>query len=374
MSVGEHSGERIACALMAQIREQYPDAEFFGVGGELMQEHGFELHYDLSRRSIMWFWDAVMLIPHFVATLLRIGRLLSRERPDAVVAIDSPAFNMYMMKAAWKRGIPAVYYVAPQAWAYNPARTVKLGKWVDRLLVVLPFEVEFFRNRGVAATYVGHPLFEDLTRRALDDAPSFAGEGPILGVLPGSRATEVERSLPVMLRAATRVAEGVPGLEVVVSVAKPALRERVQRIAEESGLSPHIVDGSTPEIIAAAKLCLVTSGTATLETSFYETPAIVLYRTSALNLFLARPWMLGEHIALPNLVAGERILDEFLTPGEPVDEIAQRATDVLTDEALHGKLTAAQKRVRERMLKEPRASQRAAREICALIRGNGAAS
>ena len=154
---------------MDRIRERHPDATFFGVGGELMKEHGFELHYDLSQRSIMWFWDALTLIPHFVLTILNLGRLMARERPDAAVAIDSPAFNMYMMKRAHELGIPSVYYVAPQAWAYNPSRTLKLRKWVKRLLVVLPFEVEFFRARGVQSTYVGHPLFEQLSARSLDD-------------------------------------------------------------------------------------------------------------------------------------------------------------------------------------------------------------
>ena len=368
LSVGEHSGERIACDLMAEIRRRHAGARFLGVGGELMASQGFELCYDLSRHSIMWFWDAMARMPQLAGAILRLGRLMARERPDAVVAIDSPAFNFHMTRKARRLGIPAFYYVAPQAWAYNHWRVVKLRKMVDHLLVVLPFEVEFFARHGIAATYVGHPLVERLANQALDQRlVERLSARPTLALLPGSRQNEVRLSLPVMLEVARRLRAARGELTVVVSSATPSLDEPVGSMVATSGVAAEVVSGSTPELLAAARRALVTSGTATLETAYFQTPALVLYRQPAFNLFMGRPWMTVDHIALPNLIADEPFLDEYLTAGKPVDEMTARGLEILTNEAVRERIVARQAAVRARLLAEPHASRRAAEEICRVL-------
>jgi lipid-A-disaccharide synthase len=367
LSVGEHSGERIAVDLMDAIRRRAPGARFLGVGGPLMQAHGFELRYDLSQHSVMWMWDALRVAPDVGRTILRLGREMAAERPDVVVAIDSPGFNFHMARKARRLGIPSCYYVAPQVWAYNQWRVVKLRRMVDRLLVILPFEVEFFRRHGIDARYVGHPLIERLGRHALDaELVARLEARPTLAVLPGSRRDEVGRSLPVMLEVAARLRDAGLVAQVAVSSAKAELEAQLRGLIEASGVEAEIVAGSTPELLSGARLALVTSGTVTLETAYFRRPALVLYRRSAFDLFLGRPWMQVRHIALPNLIADAPFMDEWLTAGEPVEEMTARAKAILGDPALHARLVAQQDAVRARMLAEPSASARAAEEVLAM--------
>lgn len=368
LSVGEHSGERIAVDLMDAIRSRVPGVRFVGVGGPLMREHGFELRYDLSQHSVMWVWDALRVAPDVGRTIMRLGRELAADKPDIVVSIDSPGFNFHMARKAKRLGIPSCYYVAPQVWAYNQWRVAKLRRMVDRLLVILPFEVEFFRRHGLDARYVGHPLIERLGRHVLDaNLVARLAARPTLALLPGSRRDEVARSLPVMLEVARRLRTAGLVAQVVVSSAKDELHAQVAAMVEASGGEAEIVPGSTPELLSGARLAMVTSGTVTLETAYFRTPALVLYRRSAFDLYLGKPWMQVKSIALPNLIADAPFLDEWLTSGEPVDEMTVRAKAILGDPALHARLVAQQDAVRARLLAEPFASARAAEEVLAMI-------
>lgn len=357
---GEPSGDAHAARLVRALRALGP-CRVFGVAGPRMRAAGVEPLLPQEDLAVLGFVEVIAHLPR----LLRARRVLldavRRERPDAVVLVDYPGFNLRLGPQVRALGARVFYYIAPQVWAWHPERAVRMAAWVDRLAVVFPFEEPLFRAAGVEARFVGHPLLDDLApetgAEALRGELGLAPGQPLLGLLPGSRPQEVERMLGPMLAAAERLRRERPALGVAVARA-PGLPDRVVRAAARAPWA-RLVEGRTHAIQAHATACAVSSGTATLETALLGTPLVVVYRTGRLTFAIARRLVSLRRIGLPNIVAGEDVVPELvqddLTPAALAGALAAWLDDPAARAAAAARLGAVRAR-----LGEPGASARAA--------------
>jgi lipid-A-disaccharide synthase len=361
---GEPSGDRVAGQLARELRSLEPDLELVAVGGPSLRQAGAEILQDIAELSAMGFAEIVRQIPRLRNLERRLQRFLLERRPSVVVPVDYPGFNLRIAAQAKRLGIPVVYYVGPQIWAWGGGRLDRIARVVDRMLVVFPFEEAIYRRAGVPVDFVGHPLLERLA-----DAPSrdearaglqLPQAAPILGLLPGSRAQEIRRILPVMIAAAERLRSEFPDLQTVVSVASSVAEpEYVRAGAGDGGGTVRRATGPAEGIMAAADVLLVTSGTATLEAAIVGTPLAVLYRTSALTWGLGKLLVRIPRISLVNIVAGEDLVPEFLQGGARSEAIAAYVGQLLREPRRRRELAEKLRALRAK-LGEAGASRRAA--------------
>jgi lipid-A-disaccharide synthase len=337
LSVGEPSGGQHAAQLMQALRGRHPEAEFSGFGGPLMEQAGFRNLYRLTDIAVMGFVSVVPKLATFYRQYLRGKEFLQRERPDAVVLVDCPGFNWWIAAAAKACGIPVLYYLPPQLWAWAPWRIKKVHKWVDVVLAALPFEAEWYGARGVDVEYVGHPFFDEVDQHRLDqaflDRCRYGEHGRTIrtvGILPGSRNSEVHRNFPVMLQAMQRLARKHDDLRFRVACYREEHREHCRALltGQSASLPIDLHVGRTPEIIEAAECCLMTSGSVSLELLARTTPAVVQYRCGPMGEAIARRFLNCEHISLPNLIAKQRLMPEHLFSRRLDRESRQIATEL----------------------------------------------
>lgn len=306
---GEASGDGHAAGVVRQLRRTLPHARFVGTGGPALAAEGVELLAELDRLAVMGFAEVVRHLPFFRVLLDTVTRLLRGGGIDLVLAVDYPGFNLRAARAAREAGVPVLYYVAPQVWAWKPRRARQLARDTRQVAVVLPFEAEPLRAAGAAATFVGHPLLDredDFPARdAFCAAAGLDPVTPILALFPGSRPQEVERHLTVFAAAARIAASRRPPLQPVVARAASI----PPRLLAEAGF-PVVDDGRA--LLRHARAALVKSGTTTLEGALEGTPMVVAYRTHALTYLLARRLVRVRQVALANLVAGAEAAPEFL--------------------------------------------------------------
>lgn len=356
---GEPSGDVHAARLVEALRA-CGDAEVLGVAGPRMIAAGVRPLAAMETLSVMGFTGVLRRLPRIRGVFASLEREVARARPSAAVLVDSPGFNFRLGPRLHRAGIPVFYYIAPQVWAWHPERAAEMARWVRRLAVVFPFEEPIFRAAGVETRWVGHPLLDDFAPEV--DERTFRAElglAPgtrILGLLPGSRAQEIERHIGVLLEAARRLRATRADLDVVVAL--PPREGEVSPGIERTG-DAVVVRGRTRATQAFATACVVASGTATLETALFGTPLVIVYRTGWLNWELGRRLVRLARIGLPNIVAGEDVAPECLQhdlrPEALVGTLAPWLDDPAEREARHRRLA----KVRER-LGGPGASARAA--------------
>ncbi|HEX6939616.1 MAG TPA: lipid-A-disaccharide synthase [Longimicrobiales bacterium] len=309
LSAGEPSGDLHGAAVAREIRRRWPSAELFGLGGARMAEEGVQLLADPRDLAVMGFAEVVGRVPFFLRLLRRLRVEMASRGADLVLPIDYPGFNLRLSRAARAAGVPVLYYIAPQVWAWHRSRIRRLAEETDRLAVVLPFEEPLFREAGAPVTFVGHPLLdaapEAVTREAFCAELGLDPEGPILGLFPGSRAQEVERHLAPFMEAAERVRERMPAVQPVIATSAAVAD------AAYAGV-PYPRTRRSRTLLEHARAALVKSGTTTLEAALAGTPMVIAYRTSRLTFALARRLVRVEHIGLVNLVAGRRLVPEFV--------------------------------------------------------------
>lgn len=361
---GEPSGDHHAAALAASIRTRLPEVRFVGTGGDHMRARGVRLLADLGDLAVMGFVEIIPRIPFFRRLARRIEEVMDTERPDVVVLVDYPGFNMRMARAASDRGIPVLYYIAPKVWAWKEGRAKKLARTTDRVAVILPFEREVLANYGVDATYVGNPLLD-----RPDDVPPrevFLSDGglpddrPILAVLPGSRRQELKHHLDAFRAIAERVVEHRPDVLPVFSRA-----EGMSAVPYHELGFPVVTD--TRALLRYASAALVKSGTATLETVLEDTPFVIAYRSSPLTMAIGLRLLRAEHFGLPNLVADARVIPEFKQDEVRPETIAPLLVDLLDEEGeARGQQLDELARVRA-ILGEPGASDRVAALVAEMI-------
>ena len=323
-SVGEPSGDQHAAHLIHEMRKRRPELEAVGYGGPAMQAAGCELRFQLTKLAVMGFLRVVPLLRQFIGLAKRAAEEFKENPPDAVVLVDFPGFNWYIAKAAKKAGVPVYYYMPPQLWAWGPWRVRKVRRLINQVLCALPFEHDWYTKRGVNATYVGHPFFDEVAEKKLDAdfIDGLSGKTPLVAVLPGSRTHEVERNLPLMAKVISRLQKKHPDTRFVVASYNEQQQTLANGILSDAGVTlPSYID-RTSEVIEAADCCLMVSGSVSLELLARKTPGAVVYRLTRLHTTL-RPVVIGcKYITLTNLIAGRELMPEFVSAGseEPTVE------------------------------------------------------
>jgi lipid-A-disaccharide synthase len=334
MIAGEASGDLHGAGVVRELKRTRPSVEVFGIGGDRMQREGMEVVFHISSVSFMGFVEVVRHLSLIRRVEHELERLLDTRRPDVVVLIDYPGFNLRFARKVKARGIRVLYYISPQVWAWRRGRVKKMKSLVDRMKVVFPFEVDLYKHEGVNVEFVGHPLVESLgegreKEQFLNDHRLVADKR-VLGLFPGSRAQEIEQILPVMIGAALRVLAR-RDVQVAIGVA-PNLGAGFVRRFIPPGLRITLVENGTHDLMCHADAAIVTSGTATLETGWFGTPMVVVYKTSPLTYVIGRMLVDVEYIGLVNIVAGRKIVPELIQQQMSAGNIAQAIDRILDDD------------------------------------------
>ncbi len=360
VSAGEPSGDLHASALVTALRRHAGTSAIDAMGGPRLAAAGATIRYPIDDRAAMGAWEVLEHVPAHVRLLRALRRRLEGRAYDLVVLVDYPGFNLRLARAAREAGVPVLYYIAPQFWAWGEWRTGALRRTVDRLAVILPFEESYFRGRGVPAEFVGHPLVERIrpSRAEARARLGFTNDEPVLAVLPGSRPQEIDRHWPLFRDAALRARRARPGVRIVVGGRSGA------RYAGSRGLT--VLRDESAVALAAADAALVKSGTSTLEAALADTPMAVAYRAHPATIALARRLVRVPAISLVNLVAGDRVAPEFVQRDVTVEALARAALELLDGGAPAERQRAAFARVRER-LGSPGAADRVARLALELV-------
>jgi lipid-A-disaccharide synthase len=325
---GEASGDLHAASLVQELLRRAPHLTVEGIGGERMREAGVRLHANASELAVVGLTEVVSKLPALWRAYRSMGRLLRTGRPDLLILVDFPDFNLLLARKAFLHRVPILYFISPQVWAWRPGRIRSIARYVRRLLVIFPFEQAFYRRYGVEALYVGHPLLDRLwPPPTMDDARRRLGlerAARVVGLLPGSRIGELARHLPLLLRAAGRLGEAHQDLRVIIAAADGIPLDLVGSYLKQEASSARIVQGRTHEVIAASDLILVASGTATLEAAIIGTPMVVVYRLAFISWLIGRLLVRVPYIGMVNLIAEEAIVPELIqfqaTPHRIADE------------------------------------------------------
>lgn len=308
---GEDSGDQLGADLMLALRRRYPQARFVGIGGARMQAQGFVSWYDIRELSVMGFAEVFKHLPRLLRLRKALVQRLLDERPDVVVGIDAPDFNLGVEQRVKQAGLRTVHYVSPSIWAWREKRAEKIARSADRVLCLFPMEPPIYARHGVDARFVGHPLADRFAlvsdRTGAREILGIPMNVPVLAVLPGSRPSELQRLGRIFLDAARRVAHAVPGLQVIVPSANPRVHEQLRGLLAEwkEQPVPLLLDGHAHEAMLAADVVMLASGTATLEAMLSKRPMVVGYRVAPMSYRIARALnMLKTDVyALPNILA-----------------------------------------------------------------------
>lgn len=367
MIAGEASGDLHGAGVVRELRKRKPGVDIYGIGGDKMQAEGMNLIYHVRELSFMGFVEVLKHLPVIRSVERTLEAVLSVRRPNVLVLIDYPGFNLRFAQKARRSGIKIVYYVSPQVWAWNPGRVRKMKGVIDKMLVVFPFEVEIYRKHGIDAEFVGHPLLEVLgepqSRSDFCIRHGFDPSRPIAGLFPGSRTQELERIFPTMLEAAD-ILMHEHGVQIAVGAASILAYDFVKSFAGNDR-KVKIIQNATYDVMANSDIALVASGTATLETACFGTPMVVVYKTSWLSYLIGRLVIRIKNIGLVNIVAGRTVVPELIQHQVVARRLADAAARFLVDKTLHAETRKALSHVRE-LLGTPGASGRVVDAILAM--------
>ena len=385
ISCGEPSGDLYAGALASEILRREPAADILGLGGERLAAAGARLIGDFQGLSVTGLTEALRVLPRSFAMLRRLVAVAREERPDVLVAVDFPDFNFRLMAALSRLGVPIVYYISPQLWAWRAGRMQTMKQFVDRVLVIFPFEEALYRREGVPVEFVGHPLVDLVRvtepRAALLRKHGLAADAPTVALLPGSRPNELRRIIPGMAASLPLIRARVPGVQFVVAAA-PNLADNLFAPLLGAGgtlsgsrgkpdkawpVGMTIVRDRTDDVLAASDVVITASGTATVQAALHERPMVVVYRLSPLTYRIGKPFVRVDTYAMANLVAGERVVPELIQDDFVPARVAEETVRFLTDRDLHTRTRDALRRVRDK-LGDPGASGRAADAVLAVAR------
>ncbi|HSZ02614.1 MAG TPA: lipid-A-disaccharide synthase [Terriglobales bacterium] len=374
ISAGEASGEMYGAQLIEALRRRDPSLEFFGVGGDRMRAAGCDTVVDARDLAVVGISEIVSHLPKIYGLFHKLIAEADRRHPDLAIVIDSPAFNWRIARRIRKRGIPVVYYVCPQFWAWRQGRVRLLRKYVDKALVIFPFEEKFYRDRGVDATFVGHPL-ADLSPPPIDRA-AYASLNKLditkqwLTLMPGSRMKEVRMNLPTILESASKLG---PGYEFMLPVAPTLDRSFLESLIGAgiaSGHAIHLVSDALPAL-AHSRAGIIASGTATVEAAMMGTPFVMVYRVSPLTYFLGRSRVKVPHFAMVNLIAAKEVVPELVQHDFTAEKVVARVREILPDGPKRNQMIAGVAEVKG-LLRGPKADQlhpaeRAAQAVLGLL-------
>ncbi|MCD6505109.1 lipid-A-disaccharide synthase [Candidatus Poribacteria bacterium] len=366
VSAGEVSGDLHASRVLKELRIRRPDVEIFGMGGEFLRNAGCELLYDVTRSSVMGIGEVISAVPHFLKLLSRLKSALRDRKPDLLMLVDFPDFNIRLATHAHKLGIPILYYIPPKAWAWRAGRARKLAGMVDLIASIFPFEAEFYRRAGAKVVFVGHPIL-DIAHSGLSKAEArrkfgLNVESFVVGLMPGSRRKEVERLYPIMYQTVLIISDRIPDTEYILPLAPSIPEDMIE--PQFDGLK--LVRDDVYDVMRACDLLIVASGTATLEGTCMLTPMIIIYKVSLSTWIVAKSLVRIKNSGLPNIIAGGEIVPEYLQWQVTPQRIARKAIGILTDRCQRRKQVESLRKVRS-SLGSPGASSRVAELICEMI-------
>ena len=334
ISAGEASGDLYASRLAEVLKARHPEAEFFGCAGPRMQAAGVRAIVDQRSLAVVGIVEVIPHIPRILGEMNKLVRACAAEPPDVAILTDSPSFHLPLARKLKRQGLPVVYLVAPQAWAWKQGRVKTMRATLDRLLCIFPFEEEFFQKHGVPAVYIGHPLSRlakpRLTRAELCSKLTIPEVTPIVALLPGSRQGELAQHLPILLDAARRIRERHPVSFVLPLPAGFGL-ENTRFWKPVQAASIQVIEGFTWDALAQAELALAASGTVTIEASMLGTPMVTFYRVNALSWYLQRWRVRTPFLTMVNLVAGREVVPELIQDQMTAERIAAEALKLLDD-------------------------------------------
>ena len=342
---GESSGDHHGAKLVKAMRKKKEDLFFCGIGGPMLEEEGVRITFDASLISVVGITEILGVFPNILKGLATVKRLLKGLRPDLLILIDFPDFNLRAAAVAKKMGVPVFYYISPQVWAWRRGRVKKIAKLVDHMAVIFPFETALYEKEGIPATFVGHPLLDGdgsgaPPQRVFKDAASKnrTASNPTIGLLPGSRVKEIKRHLPEMMRAAVILEKKFlekggqpPGF--LISLAASVERDDMEAIVSEHPPLKHlkIVPGGVEQTFRQSDFIIAVSGTVTLETALAGIPHIIIYKMSAITHWLARALAKVEYIGIANLIAESPMIPELIQKQASPENIARVTFDMLND-------------------------------------------
>ncbi len=339
-----------------------------------MEAQGVETLVPASDTAVVGLSEVAAKLANIARAYILLSRILKQCKPSLLILIDFPEFNLKVASKAKKFGVPIMYYISPQVWAWRPGRIKKIASLVDRMVCILPFEEKFYRERGVAVDYVGHPILDAIPSHVSSHEirQRFGVEGayPVIGIAPGSRDHEVDALLPLMMAAAQRLAERYTGLTCLLPLAPTIEEGKIKAMAAHTALRIKICRESIYEVFSCCDCAMVASGTATLECAIMEVPMVVAYKVSPLSFFLAKRLVKVDHICLVNLVAGEEVVPELIQDEITPGSLEKHLVTLLEDEAERERMLRGLRKVKE-LLGGGGASRRAAQIAISLINSAG---
>ncbi len=339
---GEASGDMHGASLVREMLNINPALRFYGIGGKKLREEGVELLADASEMAVVGLTEAVSKLRNIFKTMGKMKKSMDERRPDLVILIDYPDFNLPLAKAASKKGIKVLYYISPQVWAWRKGRIGKIKKTVNKMAVILPFEVETYRREGFTVNYVGHPLLDMVkagsSKQDLRKKFDLAQDKLTIGILPGSRIAEIRKLLPELLRASEILKKEFPDIQFVLPLADTLDEKTVNEIIGRFNIEIKIISGQTYDAVSCADFALVASGTATLEVALLKVPMIIVYKVSLLSYVVGRLIVDVKHIGLANIIAGKTIVPELVQGDANGERIAREALAILKSEETKRKM------------------------------------
>jgi len=368
---GEESSDLHAANLYLSIKALSPDIQAFGLGGRRMEAAGVKLLEDMANHAVIGFWEVLKKYSYFKRVMDTSVQWIKDNKPDAIILVDSPGFNLRLAKQIQGLGIPIIYYICPQVWAWGKKRIQEIEKHIDKMMVILPFETEIFSGKKPETVFVGHPLLDIMkinkTRQVLCSESNLKVDSPLITFLPGSRHQEIEHHLPVMFAAGEIIHHQNPEAQFVLVLANPRFLARVQEMAASHSYKVTIATEDKYDWRAASDVAMVCSGTATLETAILGVPMVIVYRVAWMTYFLARLLIKIPYIGLANVVAEKKIVPELIQHDLTPQNLANEIMGLLQDKDKYSVMKNEFAIVRHK-LGDSGASEKAAREVLKTIR------
>lgn len=359
---GEASGDAHGAQVIAAMKKQEPALLFSGIGGPALKTAGVDILIDARELSVVGITEVVAKLPQVFKSIAKIKQALKTLRPDLLVLVDFPDFNLHIATIAKKCHVPVLYYISPTVWAWRAGRIHKIKKNVDHMALILPFELKYYTRHHIPATFVGHPILDYYPSSANPPPVAIPEDGPLtVGLLPGSRHGEIERNLPEMLAAACRLKSRFPGIRFLLSVAPTIRREWLEAYIApyKKTVDIRLVEKNVVAVFENSTLVIAVSGTVTLETAIHGVPMVIVYKVSPVSYLLGQALIQVDNIGIVNIIAGERIVPELIQKAVTPGNIARTAGDMLADPAHLSQIREKLVSVRA-MLGEPGAAERTA--------------
>ncbi|MBL7084833.1 MAG: lipid-A-disaccharide synthase [Candidatus Omnitrophica bacterium] len=367
---GESSGDFHASSLIQALKKINPDIEICGIGAEKMRQAGAKLYFDISELSIIGFTDVLKNLKQIKHVFNNLLKEIDQKHPEAVVLVDYPGFNLKLAQEVKKRGIPVIYYISPQIWAWWRGRIKTIKRFVDKMIVIFKFEEDLYKNYGIDVSFVGHPLLDiahpRIAREEFLSTLGVPSSAKVIGLAPGSRRMEVERILPILLETAKAIKQKLPEVQFLLLKAPSLGYNNFDSKINQYNLPIRLCENQTYDFLNACDFVLVASGTATLETAIMQKPMVIVYKVSFLNWLIARLLIRLPFIGLVNVVAQELIVPEFVQYRAKPSLIAKAALEILGNQDKLAKIKAKLEKV-HKSLGTAGASTRAAQIILKLI-------